>query len=334
MTAIDLPPDLVYLTDETLGIRRRKYGRGFSYLNPKGELIRDESELSRIKMLAVPPAWSEVWISPLPNGHLQATGRDEKQRKQYRYHELWTSFAQRQKFHHLWEFGQLLPRIRAVCESDLRRPTWDFQKVAALAVSVMDSLHLRVGSRFYSKTNHTYGLTTLRRKHIHLCENELELSFTGKTGKERKLILDDKRLVRLIKECSDLPGYEIFRYRDKDVRKPLRSQDFNEYLREISKNDEVSAKDFRTWGANVLCLQKADEAFELSKTSRKKIENILAGLVAKEMGHTLSICKSSYLHPKVLEYALNKKPGTTKVEENDFDVFEDELLMILQSQSQ
>jgi DNA topoisomerase-1 len=327
--SIEFPPDLVYLTDESLGIRREKSGRGFSYLHPSGNIIRDPNELERIETLVIPPAWEEVWIAPIQNAHLQATGRDEKQRKQYRYHDLWTKFAQKQKFNHLLEFGELLPKIRQTCKIDLKREEWDFKKVAALAVTVMDSLHLRIGNKFYSKTNHTYGLTTLRRKHLNLDEEALELSFIGKTGRERTLKLEDKKLIQMVKRCSDLPGYEIFRYRENSEMKPLLSEDFNNYLRAIAEDDAVSAKDFRTWGANVLCIEKAMEAKEKSKKSRKKLENILVSMVAKEMGHTVATCKKSYIHPEVLKHVTCGKKIYTDQEQSPYDAAEKKLIQIL-----
>lgn len=300
-----LPPDLIHLTDEKPGITRRKYGRGFAYYHPSTGHISAKKELERIRSLVIPPAWENVWIAPIHNSHLQATGRDGRKRKQYRYHQSWLKFSTTEKYNRLVDFGEALPTIRKRYTADLQREKWDLEKTAALAVAVMDSLHLRVGNNYYSQRNHTYGLTTLRRKHLNLKEDALELSFVGKTGKERQLNLENKKLIRLVKECSDLPGYEIFRYKANGSFKPLKSEDFNSYLRDIAGDESVSAKDFRTWGANVLCLEKAEEAKRIAEHSRKKTDTILVKMIAKEMGHTVSTCKSSYLHPDVLTYALS-----------------------------
>jgi DNA topoisomerase-1 len=305
MKPSELPPDLIYLTDDKPGITRKKYGRGFAYYHPETGHIRDDKDLLRIKNLVIPPAWGEVWIAPIENAHLQATGRDTLNRKQYRYHDLWNEYSTSRKYKHLAEFGLTLPLIRKRYTQHLRREEWDYKKVAALAVAVMDTLKMRVGSNYYSRVNHSYGLTTLRRKHLNLQEDKLNLKYVGKTGKERRLSLENKKLVRLIKECSELPGYELFRFQTQDGMKQLKSEDFNEYLRLISENDSISAKDFRTWGANVLCLKKAPQAKEMAENSRKKLDNILIKLVAKELGHTVNTCKTSYLNPNVLQYAIN-----------------------------
>jgi DNA topoisomerase-1 len=327
------PPGLIYTSDDQPGITRKKYGNGFAYYYPDGGHIKMDKLLRRIQRIVIPPAWKNVWISPRENSHLQATGRDSRNRKQYRYHKLWIEFSKAQKYHQLIEFAHALPDVRKKYSADLKRSKWDYKKVAALAVAIMDSLHLRIGSAYYSEVNHTFGLTTLRRRHLDLNEDSLELSFIGKTGRERSLRLEDNKLIRLIKECSDLPGYEVFRYKKQSEICQLKSQDFNQYLRNISNTEGISAKDFRTWGANVLCLEKAEAAKKAAKNSRKTLENSLVKMVAKEMGHTIGTCKSSYLHPTVLKFAVEASiPQNHKAHIlSGLDENENMLLSILQS---
>ncbi|MCZ4407439.1 DNA topoisomerase IB [Cryomorphaceae bacterium 1068] len=333
MANTNVPPGLIYTSDDQPGITRKKHGKGFAYYYPNGEHIKKGKHLKRIQRIVIPPAWKNVWISPLENAHLQATGRDERKRKQYRYHELWIEFSKAQKYHQLIEFARALPDIRKRYSLDLQRSEWDYKKVAALAVAIMDSLHLRIGNSYYSKENHTFGLTTLRRKHLNLKEDSLKLSFTGKTGRERNLKLEDNKLIRLIKECSDLPGYEVFRYKKRGEICHLKSEDFNQYLRKTSNSEGISAKDFRTWGANVLCLEKAEAAKEAAENSRKTLENTLVKMVAKEMGHTISTCKSSYLHPTVLKFAVEATIPHDDISDilSGLDENENMLLSILQS---
>jgi len=331
MNSKDLPPTLIYLTDEKPGITRKKYGRGFAYYHPKTGHIKEGEDLIRIKNLVIPPAWKDVWIAPIDNAHLQATGRDTLKRKQYRYHDLWSEYSTFKKYEHLAEFGQKLPIIRKRYTEHLKRDDWDYKKVAALAAAVMDTLNLRVGSNYYSRKNQTYGLTTLRRKHLNLKEDELKLDYIGKTGKERKLSLENEKLIRLIKECSELPGYELFRFQTNEGMRQLKSEDFNEYLRLISQDDSISAKDFRTWGANVLCLEKAKDAKEAAKDSKKKMENILVSMVANELGHTLNTCRTSYLNPDVLDFATTHEIELTdKENQGNFSNAEALLMQILE----
>lgn len=303
---------LVYATDNFPGFKRRKYGKGFIYLDEQGKRINDIKCLERIKNLGIPPMWKDVWISKNSKAHLQCTGRDAKNRKQYLYHEEWGRFSQETKFKNLLIFAKHLPEIRIKIESDLRHRQWDKQRVLALAVKLMDEMYLRIGNEYYRQQNETYGLTTLRRKHLRQLNGRMSLQYKAKSGKLRTVNIETPRLKKLIQQCSELPGYEIFKYKEGNEYHQIDSGDVNAYLRELT-GEEISAKYFRTWGGTVLSIQLAAEANKIiEENPRKKADTSLIRLVAARLGNTVSVCRSYYMHPAVFEHVLSKKPVETK----------------------
>jgi DNA topoisomerase-1 len=290
---------LRYFDDRHPGITREKRGKHFAYFDTSGKPVTDEAELRRIKALAVPPAYSSVWISPKANGHLQATGRDARGRKQYRYHKRFREVRDEAKYHRLVAFGHALPKIRKAVERDLGGPELSRRKVLAAVVSLLDITGIRVGNEEYAQANDSYGLTTLRTRHVRFQNSKVRLNFRGKTGKQHLILLDDKRLARVIKRCRDLPGEELFEYLDDGTPQPVGSDDVNEYLREIA-GDDFSAKDFRTWIGTVECIGAlAAPAEHLAEAKA----NVTAALehVAARLGNTPAVCKKAYVHPAVLE---------------------------------
>ncbi len=335
MTKIDLPKGLIYVCDEDPGLKRKKWGKGFTYIDSSGNRMADKEVLKRIKELAIPPAWQDVWICTSPKGYLQATGRDDKLRKQYKYHPEWEIYSNNTKFTHMIEFADQLPHLRKRYEADLQDAEWSRKKVLALATSLIDELLLRVGNDYYTKQNKTYGLTTLRRKHV-VFENEgAHLVFTGKKGSERDLELKDDFLTELLKESSELPGYNLLKYRDKNGSHKVDSSDFNDYINEhLPEGIHISAKDFRTWGGTVLCVSKAEEAKAICEENpRKKLDTTLIRLVAEYLGNTVAVCKKYYIHPDVLEYCVEhedlKPSKKSKVKYAEFDEDEQMVLQIL-----
>ncbi|MFC5623679.1 DNA topoisomerase IB [Algoriphagus winogradskyi] len=311
VTAAELPKGLVYIRDTQPGIIRKKKGRGFIFLDKDKQKLSDESHLGRIQDLVIPPAWKNVWISPKKNSYLQATGIDEKGRKQYLYHTKWSEYSQKIKYDDLLKFGFYLPKLRERYQKDLRQKSWSKNKVLALATALLDELHLRVGNKHYTETNKTHGLTTLRRKHLKEDGNKISINYTAKSGKERSVSLTNKRLVRLLKDCSQLPGYELFRYQDEGKWHTVDSSDLNEYISlEATEPDYYTAKYFRTWGANCICIKQRELLDKICEGTRKKPETTLIRMVADQMGHTVAVCKSSYLHPEILTHCL--KPQKLK----------------------
>lgn len=294
-------PDLRHVSETGNGWTRRRHGRGFAYYDQDGQKITDAQQLKRINALGIPPAWKHVWICPHSDGHLQATGRDEKGRKQYIYHQDWTAFRQAGKFRKMLAFAERLPAIRATVDQHLRKRSWTREKVCALAVKILDEYGLRIGNARYKDTNGTYGLTTLRRKHIDESEGRLQLSYKAKSGIYQQITVDNKRLARLVRACSELPGYEIFRYEDEDGKTyPLDSSDVNEYIKQIA-GEEFSSKDFRTWTATVLAVDRLPEAQALlAEKPRRKLEVTLVKLVSQALGNTMTVCRKYYIHPAVL----------------------------------
>lgn len=291
---------LRYIDDRQPGIRRLRRGRHFSYVYPDGSPVRDDSELRRIKALAVPPAYTDVWIAPIANGHVQATGRDARGRKQYRYHKRWHEVRDEAKYQRLVAFGKALPAIRKATAKDLAGSELSRRKVLAAIVAIMDSTGMRVGNEEYAQANDTFGLTTLRTRHVKLNGSEVRLRFRGKTGRESLITLKDARLARVIKRCRDLPGEELFEYVDETgAVNRVASDDVNEYIREIAGED-FSAKDFRTWIGTVECIAALGEP--ASDQSQVK-QNIAAALacVASRLGNTPAVCRKAYVHPAVLE---------------------------------
>jgi DNA topoisomerase I len=297
---------LRYVSDERPGIARRRVGKGFSYRQPQGGPVKDPATLRRIRALAIPPAWTQVWICPVENGHIQATGRDEKGRKQYRYHPRWRETRDAAKFGHMVEFARVLPRIRDQVERDLRLPGLPRAKVLATVVRLLETTLIRVGNDDYAKQNGSYGLTTLRNRHVQVTGTELRFSFKGKSGKSWQLRIADGRIARILRECQDLPGQELFQYVDEDgQRRGIDSGDVNEYLREVA-NSDVTAKDFRTWAGTVLAALalKEFERFDTQAAAKRNVKRAIEH-VAQRLGNTPTICRKCYVHPGVLDCYLD-----------------------------
>lgn len=292
---------LAFATDDDPGIRRRRRGRGFSYVGPDGTSIRDTAVLARIGRLAIPPAWSEVWISTSPDTHLQATGRDAKGRKQYRYHPAFSLSRETAKFEHLLDFAEVLPRIREATAADLGRRGLPREKVLAAVVRLLETTLIRIGNEAYARANRSYGLTTLRSRHVAVDGAALRFEFKGKSGKVWNLKVADRRLARVVRTCQELPGQRLFQYVDADgTRQAIDSHDVNAYLRRIAGRP-VTAKDFRTWAGTVLTALSlhAIGPADTRKATRSAIRRALERVAAR-LGNTPTVCRKSYVHPDVL----------------------------------
>ena len=293
---------LRYGDDSAPGITRHKARNGFDYRLPDGAVVRDIDTLKRIRSLAIPPAWTNVWICLHSNGHLQATGRDARGRKQYRYHPRWREVRDEAKYNKLLIFTQVLPQLRARVEEDLKRPGLQRERVLAAIVRLMELTFFRVGNSEYAKANESFGLTTLRDRHVAIEGSRIHISFRGKSGKHHETDINDRRLARIVKSCRDLPGYELFQYMDAEgQRHTVGSAEVNEYLREIT-GEEITAKDFRTWAGTQLAAEalREFEAFD-SEAERKRAVVRAVEKVAKHLGNTPTICRRCYIHPAVLE---------------------------------
>jgi DNA topoisomerase-1 len=298
---------LRYVSDERPGITRRRSGSGFAYRMPDGSPVRDKATLERIRSLAIPPAYRDVWICPHANGHIQATGRDDKGRKQYRYHPRWREVRDAAKFDHMMEFAAALPGIRARVDADMKKPGMPREKVLATIVHLLETTLIRVGNDDYVKQNGSFGLTTLRNKHVQVDGSELRFSFKGKSGKTWKLGLKDRRVARIVRQSQELPGQELFQYVDADGQpRDVSSDDVNEYLREIAGAD-VTAKDFRTWAGTVLAALALQEAERFNTQAAAK-RNIRAAIeaVSARLGNTPTICRKCYVHPEILDCYLDE----------------------------
>jgi DNA topoisomerase-1 len=293
---------LRYVTDEEPGIRRKRSGRGFTYVEPRGKTVRDARVVARIKSLAIPPAWTDVWICPSPHGHLQATGRDARGRKQYRYHPRWREVRDEAKYGRMIAFGQTLPRIRRRIEQDLARTGLPREKVLATVVRLLETTAIRVGNPEYAKENDSFGLTTMRDRHVEVDGSKLRFEFRGKHRKLQTVDLTDRRLARIVRKCQDIPGYHLFQYLDEaGNRQAVDSADVNEYLRRISGED-FTAKDFRTWAGTVaatLALREF-ESFDSEAQAKSHIVKAIE-TVAGQLGNTPAICRKCYVHPAVIE---------------------------------
>jgi DNA topoisomerase-1 len=292
---------LTYSTWEAPGITRRRAGKGFSYSGPDGAGV-DRQTLVRIKALAVPPAWRDVWICADPNGHIQAVGLDEKGRRQYRYHARFREIRDRAKFRHLVAFAESLPRIRARVAEDMAQTAWPRRQVLATVVHLLETTMIRVGNRAYARANQSFGLTTLEPRHVEIQGTRLRFNFRGKSGKEWRLDIRDRRIVRILKTCQELPGQSLFRYvNELDEPQTVTSADVNDYLRQVSGAD-ITAKDFRTWNGTVLA---AVSLAKLGPPERaavaKRSLNAAIREVAARLGNTPAICRQCYVHPAVLE---------------------------------
>lgn len=292
--------DLVYVNDKEEGISRVKKGKGFAYFAGE-KLIKDEKEIERIKKLAIPPAWTDVWICKNCNGHIQATGMDARGRKQYRYHPLWHVLRNETKFHRMYEFGKLLPTLRLKIEEDMARKELCEEKVMATVVSLMERTYIRVGNDDYEKLYGSYGLTTLKDSHVKINGDTVHFSFRGKKGIDQNISLKNRRLARMIKKCREIPGRELFQYYDAEGnRKTIDSGMVNRYIKEATGGD-YSAKDFRTWAGtlNILRAFKSVGHAETETDSKKKIVAALDE-VSKQLGNTRTVCKKYYVHPGVI----------------------------------
>jgi DNA topoisomerase-1 len=293
---------LRYVSDARPGIRRRRSGKGFTYIGPDDKRIRDTSALDRIRSLAIPPAWGDVWISTDARGHLQATGRDARGRKQYRYHPRWRDVRDANKFDRLVAFGLTLPKIRKRTERDLARPGLPREKVLAAVIQLLEATLIRVGNDEYARENRSFGLTTLKDRHADVNGWTVEFRFRGKGGVEHSTGVTDRRLAALVKRCQDLPGQELFQYIDEDGQvQNVDSNDVNEYLRTIT-NEDITAKDFRTWAGTVAAAWALEE-FEEFDTEAQAKRNIVRAIeqVAKRLGNTPAVCRAAYVHPAVLD---------------------------------
>jgi DNA topoisomerase I len=293
---------LTYVSDVEPGIRRKKYGTGFAYFGISGAKIRDQSTLKRIRKLAIPPAWTDVWICPKGNGHLQATGRDDRGRKQYRYHAAFREIRDSTKYDRIVDFAKSLPAIRATVREHMACKGLPREKVLATVVDLLETTLIRVGNDSYAKENKSYGLTTLRNQHVAVNGSELRFNFKGKGGKLWRLKVKDRRIAKVVRACQDLPGQELFQYFDeKRELKDVTSADINSYLREITGRD-ISAKDFRTWHGTVLAAVALHElgGFEGKAALKKNIKSAIAQ-VASRLGNTVAICRKCYVHPEILQ---------------------------------
>ena len=292
---------LRYVTGKGRGIQRRRSGTGFVYVGQDGRTVHDPEDLRRIKALAIPPAWRDVWICPDSRGHLQATGRDARGRTQYRYHARWREARDENKYDRLIAFGRALPRIRARTERDLARPGLPREKILATVVRLLESTLIRVGNEAYARDNESFGLTTMRDRHAEVSGSTITFAFRGKSGIRHAVGLTDRRLARIVRQSRDLPGYELFQYLgDAGERRTIDASDVNGYLKEIA-GEEFTAKDFRTWAGTVLAARALQElqAFDSQAQAKRNVVSAIEA-VAKRLGNTKSVCRKCYIHPDVL----------------------------------
>jgi DNA topoisomerase-1 len=339
---LDLPPEepsdpaaearaqgLRYVTDARPGFTRRRYGKGFAFFGQKGERIRDEKTVARIKALAIPPAWRDVWICPYANGHLQATGFDAKGRKQYRYHADWRALREDNKFGHMVAFAEKLPAIRARIQADMARRGLSRDKVLASIVALLERTLIRIGNDEYARKNKSFGLTTLRPEHVEIGAQTLRFRFTGKSGKAWSLKLSDRRIARIARACAEIDGQELFKYVDEDgVVRDVTSGDVNAYLREACAGD-VTAKDFRTWHGTVLAASwlAACEPCASPAHGKRMVAQAMK-TVAQRLRNTPAVCRKSYVHPKAPEAYLVGDLVLAAVSETDSLLSPEELAVL------
>jgi DNA topoisomerase I len=293
---------LRYVSDARPGIRREMSSLGFKFTGVNNRVIRDKAEIARINKLAIPPAWTDVWICPDPRGHIQATGRDAKGRKQYRYHPQWRECRDGNKYDRMLAFADALPKIRQRTTADLAKPGLPREKVLATVVQLLEKSLIRVGNDEYAKKNHSFGLTTMRNKHVEVKGSTVKFEFKGKSGVKHSVGVEDKRLARVVRACQELPGQELFEYfDDDDERHDVDSGDVNAYLKEITGED-FTAKDFRTWAGTVLACTALQEfeAFDSQSQAKKNVVQAIEA-VAGMLGNTRAVCRKSYIHPAVLD---------------------------------
>lgn len=297
-----LPPGLFHASDQDPGLRRRKArGPGFDYLDADGRPVTDEKTLDRIRALAIPPAWTDVWISPKANGHIQAVGRDRRGRKQYRYHARWRETRDSSKYDRLVAFGRALPRLRRRVDEDLARRGLPREKVLAAVVRVMEATLIRVGNEEYARTNRSFGLTTLRDRHVKIGGASARFEFRGKSGKPHVTGFNDRRLARIVKACQDLPGQRLFQYLDDEgQRRAVESADVNAYIRD-ALGEDFSTKDFRTWAGTVAAARALTSPECADLTAAKRNLNTCVKAVAGLLGNTAAVARSAYIHPSILD---------------------------------
>jgi DNA topoisomerase I len=304
---------LRYSTDDRPGITRRRSGRGFAYRSPGGELIHDRATLARIRSLAVPPAWTDVWINKDPDGHLQASGRDAKGRKQYRYHPRFREARESSKFDRMLAFAAALPRIRERVDADLGRPGLPREKVLATVVRLLELTLIRVGNEEYARLNDSFGLTTLQDRHAKIHGSALRFSFIGKSGKRHRVEVRDRRLSRIVARCQELPGQDLLQYIDDDGEvRDVRSEDVNAYLREVG-GDDFTAKDFRTWAGTVLAYRALRALQPEGRATKKAVVEAMRE-TAERLGNTPAVARRSYVHPAVLDAYMAGDIGDALVE--------------------
>ncbi len=297
---------LRYVNDDQPGILRQRRGKGFSYRLPSGRPLRDKATLKRIQSLAIPPAWTEVWICPHPHGHLQATGRDDRGRKQFRYHPRWREVRDQAKFERMLDFARALPRIRRAVRRDLRRRGLPREKVLAAVVALLEKTLIRVGNEEYADQNNHYGLTTLQDTHVHVKRGKARFAFTGKSGVKREIDLNDPQLARIVSHCQDLPGEDLFQYvEDEGNVVDVTSTDVNAYLQEIA-GEAFTSKDFRTWAGTILAARTLQAIGAFNSTAEAK-KNVVRAVeqVAERLGNTTSVCRKCYIHPEIINAYLD-----------------------------
>jgi len=297
---------LRYVSDEDPGYTRKRRGGKFVYFDAAGKEIVDETRILRLNRLAIPPAYTDVWICPSPNGHLQATGRDARGRKQYRYHERWRKERDENKYEKMVIFGQALPRIRRRLNRDLKRRGLPREKILATVIQLLEKTFIRVGNEEYARENKSFGLTTMRNRHVEVKGAKVRFCFRGKSGQEHDIDTEDRRVARVIKQLQDLPGQKVFQYLDENgERHDVTSDDVNAYLQEIT-GEAFSAKDFRTWAGTVMAAMalQVQETFENKSQAKKNVKDAITA-VAKVLGNTPAVCRKCYVHPAVLESYLD-----------------------------
>ena len=293
---------LRYVTDARPGIRREKHGDGFTYFKPGGERIEEERTLERIRSLGIPPAWTDVWICPLTNGHIQATGRDAKGRKQYRYHPRWRAVRDSNKYDRLLAFGEALPELRRRVNEEFSRPGLSREKILATTIQLLETTLIRVGNEEYARENGSYGLTTLHNEHVDVSGSTVRFHFRGKSGKEWEVAVRDRRLARVIRRCQELPGQELFQYPGEDGElHAISSCDVNSYLRDVTGMD-FTAKDFRTWAGTVQAYVELSRLTD-ADTEREAKHDVVVAIqtVSERLGNTPAVCRKCYVHPALLE---------------------------------
>lgn len=298
---------LYYVNDNCVGYKRRANGNGFVYLDTEAKPIREKQRLLRIKRLAIPPAWKDVWICPSPNGHIQATGRDIRGRKQYRYHDRWREVRDENKFERLAEFAQALPKIRRRVAQDIRLAGLPREKVLATVVRLLERTFIRIGNEEYARENNSFGLTTIKNRHVTVKGPHLRFRFRGKSGRQHEVDMTDRQVAKIVSKCQDLPGQDLFQYvSDEGEVRNITSQDVNDYLREIA-NEDFTAKDFRTWAGTLLTAigLSVQPKFGSKKQAKANIKNAVSA-AAELLGNTPAICRKCYVHPAIIEGYFKK----------------------------